>query len=133
MTSTLCKNGSDVMVNLTYYRFYFSDHVIPILVSGIPLFLTALNDRHKGEKVVIAFPDDGATKRFGSKFADYPVVTCNKVREGNKRIVKIKEGTEYLKDAHVFIVDDLVKTGTSQCKKLVAGGAPILIPFKEEL
>jgi len=113
-------------------RFYFSDHVIPILVSAIPLFLEALNRNHKSENVVIAFPDDGATKRFGSKFSAYPVVTCNKVREGNKRIVKIKEGSEYLKDAHVFIVDDLVKTGGTliECKNvLFAEGAAKVSAF----
>lgn len=51
--------------------------------------------------------DDGATKRFGKPFSqqNYPVVTCIKVREGSKRIVKIKEGQEHLTaDAHVFII-----------------------------
>jgi len=99
-------------------RFYFSDNVIPLLVSAVPLFLHALETRHSKENVVIAFPDDGACKRFGSKFNRYNVVICNKVRENDKRIVKIKEGTEHLKDAHVFIVDDLVKTGGTlvECK-----------------
>ncbi len=35
----------------------------------------------------------------------------DKVREGNKRIVKIKEGQEHIPQSHVFIIDDLVKTG----------------------
>jgi len=40
------------------------------------------------------------------------------VREGNQRIVKIKEGQEHIAGAHVFIVDDLVKTGGTliECK-----------------
>jgi len=46
-----------------------------------------------------------------------------KIREKDKRIVKIKEGTEYLKGAHVFIVDDLVKTGGTliECKNALLG------------
>jgi hypoxanthine-guanine phosphoribosyltransferase len=35
------------------------------------------------------------------------------VREGNRRIVKVKEGE--VKGYHVFIVDDLVKTGLLFC------------------
>ena len=62
---------------------------------------------------MIAFPDDGAHKRFGKMFQSYPNVICIKVREGDKRIVTIKEGQEYVKDAHVFIIDDLVKTGNT--------------------
>eukprot|EP01114_Cavostelium_apophysatum_P016105 TRINITY_DN4526_c0_g1_i1.p1 TRINITY_DN4526_c0_g1~~TRINITY_DN4526_c0_g1_i1.p1 ORF type:complete len:345 (-),score=78.19 TRINITY_DN4526_c0_g1_i1:52-1002(-) len=92
-------------------RFYFNDNVIPLLVSGVPLFLRKLNDHHHSDNTVIAFPDDGAHKRFGKMFKNFPVIICIKVREGEKRIVTIKEGQEFVKDAHVFIVDDLVKTG----------------------
>jgi len=80
----------------------------------------------KKKKIAIAFPDDGAAKRFGNKFNRYPLVICNKIRENYKRIVKIKEGNEYLKGSHVFIVDDLVKTGGTliECKNaLLASGA----------
>jgi len=107
-------------------RFYFSDNVIPLLVSAVPEFLHALEVNHIAEKIVIAFPDDGAAKRFGSKFVKFPLVTCLKIREGNKRIVKIKEGSEHLAGAHVFIVDDLVKTGGTliECKNaLLVHGA----------
>ena len=37
------------------------------------------------------------------------MVICTKVREGDKRIVSVKEGE--IKNRHVFIIDDLVKTG----------------------
>mmetsp|Transcript_26817 Transcript_26817/g.37757 ORF Transcript_26817/g.37757 Transcript_26817/m.37757 type:complete len:329 (-) Transcript_26817:68-1054(-) len=102
-------------------RFYFGDTILPLLTSAIPLFQDALKQNHANEKIVIAFPDDGAAKRFGNFFKELNVVTCLKVREGNKRIVKIKEGEEYLKDAHVFIVDDLVKTGGTliECKQVL--------------
>ena len=43
--------------------------------------------------ITIAFPDEGAFKRFYSMFeAEFPLITCIKIREGGKRIVKIKEG-----------------------------------------
>ncbi|XP_072022518.1 uncharacterized protein [Amphiura filiformis] len=105
-------------------RFYFTDQVIPRLESAIPLLLReilTLPDEMKS-KITIAFPDEGATKRFGSMFGDspigspddgtikkYPIVTCTKVRDGDKRIVTVKEGNP--KGRHVIIVDDLVQTG----------------------
>ena len=43
---------------------------------------------------VIAFPDDGAGKRFGKMFNEYaPHVICGKHRVGDKRIVTIMDGT----------------------------------------
>jgi len=101
-------------------RFYFGDNILPCLNSAVPLFLAQLKSDHSTEKVVIAFPDDGASKRFGKMFKDYPNVICAKVRQGNRRIVTIKDGKEYLtSDSHVFIVDDLVKTGGTllECKQ----------------
>lgn len=41
---------------------------------------------------VVVFPDDGAAKRFKDIFPGAPRVICGKVREGDKRIVTIKEG-----------------------------------------
>ena len=76
--------------------------------------------------------DDGAAKRFGNKFHKFPLVTCIKIREKDKRIVKIKEGVELLSGAHVFIVDDLVKTGGTliECKNaLLEHGAGITLVF----
>ncbi len=40
------------------------------------------------------------------------MVICTKVREGDKRIVSVKEGE--IKNRHVFIIDDLVKTGIAR-------------------
>lgn len=79
--------------------------------------------------ISVAFPDDGAAKRFGSKFAAYPIVICHKIRDGDRRvlfrcfdialwhslrthfeqIVTVKEGD--VVGRHVVIVDDLVQTG----------------------
>lgn len=51
----------------------------------------------------------GAWKRFHYQFGDYPEVICTKVRDGDKRIVRLKEGTA--RGRHVVIVDDLVQSG----------------------
>ncbi|KAL2319105.1 hypothetical protein Fmac_032981 [Flemingia macrophylla] len=71
-------------------------------------------------QVVIAFPDDGAWKRFHKLFDNFAVVVCTKVREGDKRIVRIKEGNVY--GHHVVIVDDLVQSGGTliECQKVLA-------------
>lgn len=97
-------------------RFYFHTAVIPILETAIPLFLHKLKTVHKDEPVAIAFPDDGAMKRFKSHFLDFPLILCTKKRQGKQRIVDVTEGDAEGK--HVFIVDDLVKTGGTllECK-----------------
>jgi len=92
-------------------RFYFGDYVVPILSSAIPIFVEQLEKQHKNEKIAIAFPDEGAWKRFHKQFLGRDCIICTKVRDGNKRIVTVGEGREFCQDRHVFIVDDLVKTG----------------------
>ena len=60
----------------------------------------------------IAFPDDGAAKRFSSMFQGlgFEIVTCGKTRgDGDKRLVTIQDGDCVGKN--VVIVDDLVQTG----------------------
>lgn len=71
-------------------QFYFSSNIIVRLESTVELLLNELKD----EKYAIAFPDDGAHKRFGHMFdgKDYPILVCSKIREGDKRITTIKEG-----------------------------------------
>ncbi|CAN0913934.1 Ribose-phosphate pyrophosphokinase 4 [Linum grandiflorum] len=101
-------------------RFYFGDHVLPLFETGIPLLLQRLNQLPDSDKIVIAFPDDGAWKRFHKMLDHYPTVVCNKVREGDKRIVRIKEGNP--SGCHVVIVDDLVQSGGTliECQKVLA-------------
>ena len=90
-------------------RFYFGDSVTPLFASGIPLLLEQLATLEDAKDVVIAYPDEGACKRFHNFFTQYEEVVCTKVREGDKRIVTIKEGVPAGK--HVVIVDDLVQSG----------------------
>ena len=68
------------------------------------------------KEVVIAFPDEGAYKRFHSKVPELKHVICGKRREGNDRIIKVIEGDEHLQGAQVVIIDDLVQTGGTLMK-----------------
>ncbi|KAL0406531.1 UNVERIFIED_CONTAM: Ribose-phosphate pyrophosphokinase [Sesamum latifolium] len=54
-------------------RFYFSDTILPLFVTGIPLLKQRLQLLPESDKVVIAFPDDGAWKRFHKLLDDFPV------------------------------------------------------------
>lgn len=101
-------------------QFYFADNILVELKSAIWLLKQKLDEMKKenpGEEIAIAFPDDGAHKRFYSKFEGYEMVICNKIRQGDQRIVKVKEGDPSGK--HCVIVDDLVQSGGTllQCAK----------------
>jgi len=105
-------------------RFYFGNNIIPVLQKAVPLILNELNTNFSDEPITIAFPDDGACKRFGKEFPTYPLLTCSKVRDGDKRKVTVSEGIA--KGRHCFIVDDIVKTGGTlvECKNaLMEAGA----------
>ena len=101
-------------------RFYFGDNVMPVFMSGVPLLRQRLRELPDAADVVVAYPDEGAHKRFHSFFSDYHAVVCTKVRDGAKRIVRLKEGEP--KDKHVVIVDDLVQSGGTllECQRLLA-------------
>jgi ribose-phosphate pyrophosphokinase len=98
-------------------RFYFHDSVIPLCDTATPLFRRCV--AQLGNNVTIAFPDEGAWKRFGSMWQPYPVVICSKVRAGDSRVITILEGE--CKGRHVVIVDDLVQTGGTllECSKVL--------------
>ncbi|XP_039053585.1 ribose-phosphate pyrophosphokinase 4-like isoform X2 [Hibiscus syriacus] len=105
-------------------RFYFGDHVLPLFETGISLLKQRLHQLPDADKIVVAFPDDGAWKRFQKLLDNFPTVICTKVREGDKRIVRLKEGNPA--DCHVVIVDDLVQLGGTLIewqKVLLAHGA----------
>ncbi|KAI5060394.1 hypothetical protein GOP47_0024814 [Adiantum capillus-veneris] len=105
-------------------RFYFGDNVLPCFESGIPLLKHRLHQLPDSTDIAIAFPDEGASKRFHSHLQHFPTIICTKVREGDKRIVRLKEGEAA--GRHVVIVDDLVQSGGTliECQKvLLAHGA----------
>ena len=89
-------------------RFYLHGNAIASLQTSIPLLINKLKETNIN---CIAFPDDGAAKRFSSMFQGlgYEIVTCGKTRDGDKRVVYIQDGDA--KGKHCIIVDDLVQTG----------------------
>jgi len=114
-------------------RFYFNNSIIPYLTSAQGILQNELA-KHKDKKYNIAFPDEGAYKRFAKFFSDYPdPVVCGKTRveeDPNKRIVKIIEGD--VKGRHCVIVDDLVRSGGTliECQKgLISAGATKVSAF----
>ncbi|KAL2903361.1 Ribose-phosphate pyrophosphokinase 3 mitochondrial [Bienertia sinuspersici] len=86
-------------------RFYFGDNILPCFESGIPLLKKRLQQLPDSDNISIAFPDDGAWKRFHKQLQHFPMIVCAKVREGDQRLVRLKEGDP--KGRHVVIVDDL--------------------------
>ncbi|MBT7370612.1 MAG: ribose-phosphate diphosphokinase [Gammaproteobacteria bacterium] len=111
-------------------RFYFDDTVVPHMASAIHLLKEQLALQDGPDDIAIAFPDEGAWKRFHRFFEGYPQIICHKVRQGDKRIVTIKEGDP--RDCHVVIVDDLVMTGGTldECTKVCfAAGAKKVSAF----
>ncbi len=73
------------------------------LESAIPLLLRELGHLPVDQKIAIAFPDDGAYKRFHCYFEDKPTIICFKKREGHKRIVKVKDGRYIRKKILIYI------------------------------
>ena len=53
-------------------RFYFGDTVLPLFESGIPLMRQRMQSLPDADNITIAYPDEGAWKRFHYQFGDYP-------------------------------------------------------------
>ncbi|HDQ40261.1 MAG TPA: hypothetical protein ENN39_04440 [Desulfonatronum sp.] len=100
-------------------RFYFSNRVIPRLESAVPLLKNCIKDE---QNLSIVFPDEGAWKRFGRLFPEFPHIVCLKARRGDQRGVIIKEGDP--QGRHALIVDDLIMSGGTliECKKALLEG-----------
>lgn len=119
----LTKTGSPIIhifdLHALPVRFYFSNDVAIRMESAIPLLLEKID-----ENVTIVFPDDGAAKRFKSQFADKRVIVCSKIRNGDKRSVKIIDRWNWPQDEtncmdNLLIVDDMVQSGGTldECRK----------------
>ncbi|CAF0735287.1 unnamed protein product [Adineta steineri] len=115
-------------------QFYFSSNIIVRLESTVGLLLNELKkEENNNEKYVIAFPDDGAHKRFSHLFdsTNYSIVICSKIRQDDdQRITTVKEGNS--KGYHCMIVDDLVQSGNTliECAQaLLQNGATNVSAF----
>ena len=126
----LCARPARLMVydiHTLQNRFYFHSNCVPSLHTTMPLLRAIVQE--KGE-YTIAFPDDGAAKRFSAFFTGYDVIVCGKVRSLEARVVTITKGTAV--DKKVVIVDDLVQTGGTlyECgRALMSGGATEVSAF----
>lgn len=89
-------------------QFYFKHPAVAGLRSAIPLLLRKINSYKIN---CIAFPDDGAKKRFANYFRGWELVVCEKTRPpgGGPPVVKMTAGNPAEK--HVLIVDDQTKSG----------------------
>lgn len=108
-------------------RHYFRK-VKPRFVSAMDVLKehisTLFEIEIKENRFAIAFPDDGANKRFKKCFPNCHTVVCSKVRDGDERYVQIKEGNP--KGMTVLVIDDLVQTGSTliECRNaLIEKGA----------
>jgi len=95
-------------------RFFFGNSALATLHTTFPLLIQKMLD----EKIIncVAFPDDGAEKRFGHFFKEaFPkmkLITMGKKRSPDnpdKREIVIKNGDPEC--CNVVIVDDLVRSG----------------------
>jgi len=90
-------------------RFYLHGNAVASLQTAIPLLKQKIKDSNIN---CVAFPDDGAAKRFSAMFQDMDleIIVCGKTRgEGDVRNVVIQDGDAMGKN--IVIVDDLVQTG----------------------
>lgn len=112
-------------------QFFFGDSVHLRLKSCVQLLIDRLLRLPDVAKIKIAFPDDGAYKRFGTKFTAFgDAVICSKRRDGDIRRVVVSEGDP--RGMHCVIVDDLVQSGGTliECAKaLLAAGASDVSAF----
>jgi phosphoribosylpyrophosphate synthetase len=110
-------------------RFYLSGATLASLHTTIPCLLPLLEPAGID---AIAFPDDGAAKRFKHMFdaTRYEIIVCGKVRDGDTRVVTMQDGDAT--GRRVIIVDDLVQTGGTlyECgAKLLDMGAASVSAF----
>jgi len=90
-------------------RFYLHGNAVASLQTAIPLLKKKIKETNID---CVAFPDDGAAKRFSAMFQDMDleIIVCGKTRgEGDERNVVIQDGNA--DGRHIVIVDDLVQTG----------------------
>lgn len=110
-------------------RFYFSHNTLATTHTAFPLIVERvhqLNITNPTATIAIAFPDEGAEKRFGKFFTDavpnIDVILCGKHRDPNdpsKRFVSVLDGTACGKI--VLIIDDIVQSGgtLAECAKIL--------------
>mmetsp|Transcript_21968 Transcript_21968/g.67692 ORF Transcript_21968/g.67692 Transcript_21968/m.67692 type:complete len:349 (-) Transcript_21968:17-1063(-) len=89
-------------------RFYLHGNTVASLHTTVPSLIPYLEAAGVD---AVAFPDDGAAKRFKHMFdaSKYEIIVCGKLRDGDARVVTVQDGDP--SEKNVVIVDDLVQTG----------------------
>jgi|SRR5579872_786612 len=93
----------------------------PDRLSMMPTFANMIRGLNNAS---VVFPDDGAAKRFERYFGDFDRIYCEKLREGEDRLVRIRQGNPAGRQC--YIVDDRILSGTTMLKTnevLLAAGA----------
>ena len=118
-------------------QYFFTGSTACTLHTACPLAVSRIAEMPEEERInCIAFPDDGAAKRFSKFFSKHlkgiEIVVCSKIRtkEGNQRLVVIADGDPFEK--RVLVMDDLVQTGGTLYECAVAlkkSGATSVIGF----
>lgn len=119
-------------LHVPHELFYLGYHARCRALSAIPLLMQRRVSLPVPEfYTAIAFPDDGAYKRFAHLLPQpMPKIICYKRRSGKETKVAIVDGDP--KDQYVVIVDDLIMTGGTmlECKNaLLAAGAKTVSIF----
>jgi len=97
-------------------RFYFGDNITPCFETGIPLLLKELAELEDAKDVVIAYPDEGAMKRFHTMFVGFEEVVCTK----DPATLTPKSSIQYL-EIHYL---GLVGAARGQAPGHAQGGGP---------
>jgi len=106
-------------------RFYYSGGNTTVkFLSAMPLIEDKVLSQSPLGTWTVAFPDEGAYKRFGGYFTQkhYKTIICGKVRKGDQRIVTINDSeVDITKCQNIMIVDDLVRSGGTllECAKVL--------------
>lgn len=108
-------------IHATPEQFFFGDNIQIQLQSAMPLLTKYL----AAELGTVAYPDEGAYKRFNAQLHKYQAVVCEKRRgAGEQRFITIKDGDPAGK--RIVIIDDLVRSGNTllECRQaLLTAGA----------
>lgn len=119
----MCRSGVPTLITYdihTLSQQFYADHhrLSVVLQSAIPLFKRYLKEYYikdmdisDEEQLMIAFPDNGAFKRFKHYFHGFDKIICDKIRLNGETKIVIREGDP--RNRHVIMVDDLVYSGAT--------------------